>query len=180
MYVLEVQEKIPHKPCASFKHVGYMNRIFGIREEAARFYSIYNPHMRVIHMEDILANYSDWDIKDNRRYVVRHSHGEVRSIESWDGYESEGLSSTGWSEKVFTALGQDLHLGEPMTTGPGEPMAEFPLCGGDKCWCFDCAMDSNKLSGYGHEEDKYDEFHHKLTASLHAKCRYDSCRNYMA
>ena len=55
-YILEVLEFIPGK---TLVHVGYMDKVFLSKEEAAEYYNEHNPHMRGLNAHGEWR--SDWD-----------------------------------------------------------------------------------------------------------------------
>ena len=64
-YILEVLEFIPGKKLV---HVGYMDKVFPTKEEAAEYYDEHNPHMRALNAHGEWR--SDWDPETHLMYVV--------------------------------------------------------------------------------------------------------------
>jgi hypothetical protein len=64
-YILEVLEFIPGKKLV---HVGYMDKVFPTKEEAAEYYDKHNPHARGLNAHGKWR--SDWDPETHLMYVV--------------------------------------------------------------------------------------------------------------
>ena len=64
-YILEVLEFIPGKKLV---HVGYMEKVFPTKEEAAEYYDKHNPHARGLNAHGKWR--SDWDPETHLMYVV--------------------------------------------------------------------------------------------------------------
>ena len=64
-YILEVLEFIPGKKLV---HVGYMDKVFPTKEEAAECYDEHNSHMRGLNAHGEWR--SDWDPETHLMYVV--------------------------------------------------------------------------------------------------------------
>lgn len=62
----------------AYEHVGYMNKIFKSKPEAAAYYDRYNPHMRGLMVHGNL--WSDWDPDTRLRYVIREHNAEILSL----------------------------------------------------------------------------------------------------
>lgn len=93
-YILEVQKfdfenwnKTPEW-CGKSVHIGYMNRIFRTKNEAASYYHKHNPHMRVINAHHNWK--SDWDSDTYLQYIVRDYYNEYLTIPPFD--KDEDLS----------------------------------------------------------------------------------------
>ena len=111
-----------------------MNRLFASEQDAALFYKKYNPNLRGLNAHD--TNISDWDPKTMLRYRL-HTYGhEKMTLKPWDGV----IENCTWLPKPYSVLGSKgrVELGKAMAKGPGEPMAEFPECASEDCWCYDC------------------------------------------
>ena len=88
VYVLEVQMFINDIATSEFRngmngvfiHIGYMYELFNSREEAVKYYRLYNPDMRPPNAWDNNSWHSDWDPKTKLRYIVRQYYGEQRNI----------------------------------------------------------------------------------------------------
>lgn len=85
-YILEVQRFNPmgHIEHPEWKgkseHVGYMNKIFRTKNEAADFYDVHNPHMRKLNTFNTWC--SDWDANTRLFYVVRKHTNEYLKLPS--------------------------------------------------------------------------------------------------
>lgn len=80
-FILEVQRYIRDERTGAngiFEHVGYVNRIFKTKPNAAEYYDILFPEMRGLNV--LLTWNSDWHPETRLRYVVREYYGEVLSI----------------------------------------------------------------------------------------------------
>jgi hypothetical protein len=82
-YILEVQKfnsigNIEHPEWfGKSKHIGYINKIFRTKQEAADYYKLYNPHMRAI---DNLTWKSAWDPANCLMYIIREHFYEYMKI----------------------------------------------------------------------------------------------------
>lgn len=80
LYILEVQQffmdgHITHPEWNGKKeHIGYMNKVFNTKQEAAEYYHTHNPNMRRISAE--FRWKSDWDPKTELLYIIREYTGE--------------------------------------------------------------------------------------------------------
>ena len=74
-YILEVQ-----KFCYNFKseHIGYMNKIFETKQDAAIYYNNFNPHMPALNITTKWC--SDWDPNTYLMYIVREHFFEYLHI----------------------------------------------------------------------------------------------------
>lgn len=87
-YILEVQtfNVIGHREYPEYngksQHIGYMNKVFKTKKEAANYYDTFNPHMRKL---NILENWcSDWDPYTCLMYVVREHFHEYLNISTFE------------------------------------------------------------------------------------------------
>ena len=78
-YILEVLEFIPGKKLV---HVGYMDKVFPTKEEAAEYYDKHNPHARGLNAHGKWR--SDWDPETHLMYIVRECYSEHRNIPPFD------------------------------------------------------------------------------------------------
>ena len=84
IYVLEVQRfevngHIDHPEWnGKFEHIGYMNKLFRSKNDAALYYNINNIHMRNLNSHNTWI--SDWDPNTFLRYIVRKYDGEYLKI----------------------------------------------------------------------------------------------------
>lgn len=78
-YILEVLEFIPGKKLV---HVGYMDKVFPTKEEAAEYYDEHNSHMRGLNAHGEWR--SDWDPETHLMYIVRECYSEHRNIPPFD------------------------------------------------------------------------------------------------
>lgn len=87
-YVLEVQRFDPYGHLShpewngKYEHIGYMNKVFKTKNEAAEYYNTHNPHMRRLNAYSTWR--SDWDSETHLRYIVRQYGGEYLKIEAFD------------------------------------------------------------------------------------------------
>ena len=84
-YILEVQKFYPEvNPEWNGKsiHVGYMDKIFSTKEEAAEYYDKHNPHARGLNAHGKWR--SDWDPETHLMYIVRECYSEHRNIPPFD------------------------------------------------------------------------------------------------
>jgi hypothetical protein len=148
LYFLEVQ-RFDHNN--EFVHLGYMSKLFWSKKDATLFYKKYN-------CGDIKNGISDRNTRTNLRYKIQKYSNEKVTIEPFDGIS--GI----WIQKHFTPLGEVVKLAEPMKNGMGRPVAEFPVCGSEECWCYDCSMEAVREDGLEKDE-------HRLLALRNAKRR---------
>ena len=87
-YILEVQtfNVTGHREYPEYngksQHIGYMNKVFKTKKEAANYYDTFNPHMRKL---NILENWcSDWDPYTCLMYVVREHFHEYLNISPFE------------------------------------------------------------------------------------------------
>jgi hypothetical protein len=63
------------------EHIGYMNKLFKSKKEAAEYYDKYNPHMRKL---NAIENWcSDWDPSSCLMYIVREHFYEYLKLPSF-------------------------------------------------------------------------------------------------
>jgi hypothetical protein len=83
-FILEVQRFNPngHKDHPGWngksEHVGYMNKVFKTKEEAAEYYDNHNHHMRRLNAHGSWC--SDWDPNTKLMYIVRERFYEYLTI----------------------------------------------------------------------------------------------------
>jgi hypothetical protein len=78
-YILEVKKfKSSSLFPAKLKHVGYINKIFQSKQEAANYYDFHNPHMRNLNAHKTWR--SDWDPDTKLMYIVRKYFGEELTL----------------------------------------------------------------------------------------------------
>lgn len=83
-YILEVQRfdgnghMIHPEWNGKSEHIGYMNKLFKTKLDAAIYYNIHNPLMRPLNAHKKWC--SDWDPNTHLRYIVREAHGEYLKI----------------------------------------------------------------------------------------------------
>ena len=86
-YVLEAQRYITcderaYELNGRFEHVGYMQRLFGTKGKACKYYDVHNPHMRSMNAHG--TNRSDWDPETKLRYVARQYSGECLTLSGFN------------------------------------------------------------------------------------------------
>ena len=87
-YILEVQrfdvESWNQQPewAGKAEHIGYMNKIFKTKIDAANYYYKYNSHMRPITARHNWR--SDWDSTTYLQYVIRDYGNEYLKISPFD------------------------------------------------------------------------------------------------
>ena len=64
-YILEIEKFIKGKR----KHKGFVDKIFDTKQDAAKYYNMYNPHMRPLNSNKTWR--SDWDPETRLMFVVR-------------------------------------------------------------------------------------------------------------
>ena len=81
-WVLEV---VRYTPGIGREHMGYMDKVFKTRTEAAAYYNLHNPHMRPLNAHKTWR--SDWDPAQTlaRQYIVRRDHGICRTVPPFEG-----------------------------------------------------------------------------------------------
>ena len=87
-YILEVQ-----KFCYNSKseHIGYMNKIFETKQDAAIYYNKYNPHMPAL---NITTNWcSSWDPNTYLMYIVREHFFEYLHIAPFENQNNTRINS---------------------------------------------------------------------------------------
>ena len=88
VYILEVQRFDSHghnihpEWNGKYEHIGYMNKLFQTKKEASDYYDKFNPHMRSLNAHNTWC--SDWDPKNNLKYIVRKNFGEYLKISPFD------------------------------------------------------------------------------------------------
>ena len=60
------------------EHIGYMNKLFKSKKEAAEYYDKYNPHMRKLNAHENWC--SDWDPNSCLIYIVREHFYEYLKL----------------------------------------------------------------------------------------------------
>jgi hypothetical protein len=84
-YILEVQRYKPRWPIRKgeclFEHVGYMDKYFNTKDEAAIYYDIHNPHMPS--MFDRNTVISEHDPNTKLRYVICNWYWEFFCVVPW-------------------------------------------------------------------------------------------------
>jgi hypothetical protein len=153
LYFFEVQTFTDER---NFVHTGYMNRLFASKQDAALYFQRYMP--RLI----LLKGVSNWNA-NKIRYKLHKYYSEKLNYAPFDAADPKGI----WVPHPYSPIGTTVELGKAMQKGPGEPMAEFPLCSGRECWCYDCAMNTTEPEDL-YDLD-YDEQDHRLRALRHAK-----------
>ena len=64
------------------EHIGYMNKLFKSKKEAAEYYDKYNPHMRRLNAHENWR--SDWDPGSCLMYIVREHFYEYLKLPSFE------------------------------------------------------------------------------------------------
>ena len=83
-YILEVQRFDPNGHIlypewnGKSEHIGYMNKVFITKKEAAEYYDLHNPHMRKLNLHRTWAY--DNDPNTNLQYIVREHYYEYLKI----------------------------------------------------------------------------------------------------
>ena len=67
------------------EHIGYMNKVFRTKQEAADYYKKYNQHMRS--MNEYNNWHSDWDPNTELMYIVRDHFYEYLKIPPFNKIE---------------------------------------------------------------------------------------------
>jgi hypothetical protein len=67
---------------------------------------------------------------------------------------------------TFSPIGEKVYLSKAMAKGVNKAVAEFPVCPGKCCWCYDCAM---LVSRTDNLDSEYTEEEYRLYALRHAK-----------
>ena len=87
-YILEVQrfdiDSWNQHPewCRKAEHIGYMNKVFKTKNDAASYYNKHNPHMRPLNAHHNWK--SDWDENTYLQYIVRQHYNEYLKIPPFD------------------------------------------------------------------------------------------------
>jgi hypothetical protein len=87
-YILEVQrfDKTGYfnhiRWNGKYEHIGYMNKLFPTKKDAADYYNMHNKHMRKLNAHGCWN--SAWDPKTRLRYVVREYYGEYLMLPSFE------------------------------------------------------------------------------------------------
>ena len=87
-YILEVQ-----KFCYNLKseHIGYMNKIFETKQDAAIYYNNFNSHMPAL---NITTNWcSSWDPNTYLMYIVREHFFEYLHIAPFENQNNTRINS---------------------------------------------------------------------------------------
>jgi hypothetical protein len=154
LYFFEVQRL---RSDNTFEHVGYMEKLFRTAEDAWLFFQKYNPNVKIYK-----TNITDWNADTLFRYRLHNYHRERLTIEPFDGNTKDLI----W-RRPFSPIGTVVELGKAMQASPLKPVAEFPLCSGKDCWCYNCSiteMMSKGMCTYGIIKDS-----EKLLALRNAK-----------
>ena len=87
-YILEVQ-----KFCYNSKseHIGYMNKIFETKQDAAIYYNKFNPHMPMLSIKNSYC--SEWDPITYLMYIVREHFYEYLHIAPFECQNNTSINS---------------------------------------------------------------------------------------
>jgi hypothetical protein len=163
LYMFEVQ-LLTDK--GDFVHRGYMNKLFYSKQDACLFYQLYNLEMRPLNQDGDYI--SDVHPANGMRYKLVIFKLEKLTIPPFDGI----ISPIPWMKKPFTIFKDgkvppNFEFGKPMGKGASGPVGEFPFCGTERCWCYDCSMHTSRPSNFDTVE--YNEDYHRLIALRLAK-----------
>lgn len=77
-YCEDLEEKIRLNGC--YEHIGYVNKVFKTKKQAAAYYNTYHPHMRALEMQG--GWLSDYDPDTKLCYAVRENYGQCLKLPS--------------------------------------------------------------------------------------------------
>ena len=115
-YILEVQRFYPDGHIlhpewnGKSEHIGYMNIIFKTKQQACKYYDIYNPHLRSLNAHNTWR--SDWDPETYLEYVVREWGSEYLKIPPFKEKQELDLISKFINERILKTSEQVKLIGK--------------------------------------------------------------------
>jgi hypothetical protein len=116
LYILEVQKlnligDLLQSECnGKSTHVGYMNIVFKTKQQACKYYDMYNPTLRPLNAHHTYR--SDWNHDTYLLYVVREYGDEYLSIPPFEEKEKDLVIYKFIADKIEKVPGQ--HVGKKL------------------------------------------------------------------